>query len=58
MNLKFMMRAVEDITTVPALENKKVADEGEWDIGPERRQALGIPTSAPEAPPSSSSKLV
>ncbi|KAF8310565.1 hypothetical protein DL93DRAFT_1588602 [Clavulina sp. PMI_390] len=55
MNLKFMMRAA-DAAPAPALEKKKVVDEGEWDIGPEARRALGItsttPSSIPETPSS------
>lgn len=47
LNLKFMTRAAaNDGTAAPALEKKKVVDEGEWDIGPDVRRALGIQGSS------------
>jgi hypothetical protein len=42
LNLKFMTRASHDGPPIPALTKKKVTDEGEWDIGPDVRRALGI----------------
>lgn len=42
LNLRFMARASHDGPPVPALAKKRVADEGEWDIGPDVRRALGI----------------
>lgn len=41
MNLKFMSRGSGD-TPIPGLEKKKVVDEGEWDVGPAVRKALGL----------------
>lgn len=45
LNLKFMTRAASDALPAPALEKKKIADEGEWDIGHDVRKALGIQES-------------
>lgn len=42
LNLKFMTRVSHDGPPIPALAKKKVTDEGEWDIGPDVRRALGI----------------
>lgn len=42
LNLKFMTRASNDGPPIPALAKKKVTDEGEWDVGPDVRRALGI----------------
>lgn len=42
LNLKFMARASHDGPPIPSLAKKKVTDEGEWDIGPDVRRALGI----------------
>jgi len=45
LNLKFMMKASPNVA-VPALEKRKVVDEAEWDVGPEVREAWGIPSSS------------